>query len=94
MLSPLKPTSSARAAPAAMTAARSSPALGIGQRPGEEGQRQRDDLARDLLARDLLARDLGVRVVAGALDHRQLTEPGRPAMIFSQARGDPQSVMY
>ena len=83
MLSDAKPISSASAAPAAVTAAGVSPALGTGQRPGEEGQGQREDLAGSL----------GLQVVAGAVDDGQFTRPaGRRAMMFSpSACGSAQS---
>ena len=69
MLSDAKPISSASAAPAAVTAAGVSPALGTGQRPGEEGQGQREDLAGSL----------GLQVVAGAVDDGQFTAAGGQA---------------
>src|SRR3954471_12641622 len=60
------PTSSTRAAAASVTAAAVSPALGTAGRLGQERQGQCEDLVGGL----------GVRVVAGAVDHGQLTEAG------------------
>src|SRR4051794_32408611 len=67
MLSWSKPTSSASRAPASVTDAGASPALGTGQDPRQEGQR--DD--------QHLVRGLGMGVVAGAVEDSQLAEAGR-----------------
>src|SRR4051812_34307245 len=63
MVRSARPTSSARAAPAATTAAGSSPALGI----GEEREHHRNHLVGEL----------DLRVVPGALDHLKVAEAGR-----------------
>src|SRR5690606_10760757 len=85
MLRPSTPTSSASAAPAAVTAAGVSPALGTGERSGEEGQGEGEDLLEGL----------GVGVVARALDDGEPSEAlgqvGEDALALG-ARVDPVGV--
>jgi hypothetical protein len=75
MLSGANPISSASAAPASVTAAAVSPALGTGRRLGEEGQGQREDLAGSL----------GLQVVVGTVDDGQFTEAGEQAEMIVPA---------
>src|SRR4051794_5042729 len=66
MLRRANPTSSAKTAPASTTDAGCSRVLATGQRSGEEGEDQGENLVRSL----------HVRVVTGAVDHDELADTG------------------